>query len=93
MKNCEFLRAQNEKKDAQNEYLRKQLHDSMRRRRRAIRSLPHPVPPILSGLKKKERNPTLRDPVLKMEPLGVQGVEGDNQPLNLRLRSWSLKED
>ena len=38
MKNCEFLRAQNEEKAAQNEYLRKQLNDSMRRRRRALRS-------------------------------------------------------
>jgi len=51
------------------------------------------VPPILSGLKKKDRNPTLRDPLLMMEPLGVQGVEEDNQPLNLRLRSRSLKEE
>jgi len=51
-------------------------------------ALPHPV---LSRLKKKERNPFLRDPLMKKKSLGVQGVEEDNQPLILRLIYRSLK--
>ena len=38
MKNCELLQNQNEERAAQNAYLRKQLNESMRQRRRALRS-------------------------------------------------------
>ena len=38
MKNCEFLKAQNKEKEAQNQYLRKQLESSLKERRRAMRS-------------------------------------------------------
>ena len=38
MKNCEFLKAQNEEKEAQNLYLRKQLESSLKERRKAMRS-------------------------------------------------------
>ena len=38
LKNCESLRAQKEEKEAQNEYLRRQLQDFMRQRRKATRS-------------------------------------------------------
>ena len=37
-KNCEFLRAQNEEKEAQNHYLKKQLESSLKERRKAMRS-------------------------------------------------------
>jgi len=38
MKNCEFLKTQNEEKEAQNQYLRKQLESSLKERRKAMRS-------------------------------------------------------
>ena len=38
MKNCEFLKAQTEEKEAQNHYLRKQLESSLKERRKAMRS-------------------------------------------------------
>jgi len=88
----EALMKQNAKKEAQNEYLRKQLHAFMRQRRKATRLHEALLPPlILSGLNKKERTTNLRDPLLKMKPLDVQGVEDGDQPLSLRLISRSLK--
>ena len=39
IKNCECLQAQNEEMANQNAYLRRQLGESMRQRRREIRSL------------------------------------------------------
>ena len=57
MKNCEFLRTQNEEKTAQNEYLRKQLHDSMRRRRRALRSSSSSRTPVWAEEEREEPHP------------------------------------
>ena len=88
MKNCEFLRAQKEEKAAQNEYLRTQLHDSMRRRRRALRS----ASSSRSIRAKEEREESLSEgSLMKKKSLGVQGVEEDNPPLILRLIYRSLK--
>jgi len=54
------------------------------------------APPHLrhpSGLKKKERNLTLRIPLVKMGSLDTQAVEGDSIPRISRLISRSLKAD
>ena len=45
MKSCEYLQAQNEEKEAQNAYLRRQLDDFMKQKRRDLRSSSSSRPP------------------------------------------------
>ena len=57
MKNCEFLQAQNDEKTAQNEYLRKQLHDSVRQKRRALQSSFSSRTPVRAWEEREEPHP------------------------------------
>ena len=57
MKNCEFLRAQNKEKEAQNDYLRKQLSESLKQKRRKLRSSSSSRPPGSAQWEEEEEEP------------------------------------
>ena len=80
MKNCEHLQVQNEEMAAQNEYLRKQLGESLKQERRELRSFSSSRPPGFAGVKKKKRNPTPMVPQVKMPLQGPKGEEGGIHP-------------
>jgi len=62
IKNCEHLQALNEEMANQNEYLRRQLGDSLRQKMRELRSTSSSRLPVLSREKKKERVLSLEVP-------------------------------
>ena len=57
MKNCEYLQARNEEAANQNEYLRRQLGDSLRQKRRELRSVSSASPPGSARDDEEEEGP------------------------------------
>jgi len=72
-KNFEYLQAQNEEKEAQNNYLRRQLDAFMKEKRRNLKRA-HPLQgdPVLPGQEKK-MNPLLMVHPMEMTVLGFLG--------------------
>ena len=57
MKNCEYLQARNEEAANQHEYLRRQLGDSLRQKRRDLRSVSSSSPPGSARDEEEEEGP------------------------------------
>jgi len=61
IKNCEHLQAHNEEMANQNEYLRRQLSDSLRHKRRELRSSSSSRPPGYAQEEEEEEEPLFGD--------------------------------
>jgi len=94
MKNCEHLHVQNEEMAAQNEYLRKQLGESLKRKRRELRRSSSSKPPgFAPGEEEEEEEPHSNGSQVKMPLQGPKGEEGGIHPtlMTLKLTFQSLK--
>ena len=93
MKSCEHLQAQNEEMAAQNDYLRKQLGESLKHKRRELRSSSSSRPPGSARGEDEEEEPHSEGSQVKRPLQGPIGEEGGIQPTltTLKLTSRSLK--
>jgi len=89
MKNCEHLQARNEEMANQNEYLRRQLGDSLRQKRRELRSSSSSRPPGSVRGKRKKKGPSPEVPKVKATLLGTLGGKVGTQPIPMTLKSTS----
>jgi len=82
MKNCERLQARNEKMANQNEYLRRQLGDSLRQKRRELRSSSSSRPPGSARGEEEEEGTLSGGSKVRVTLLGTLGGKGDTSNSN-----------